>query len=233
MTMTNSNIHALELEIPVAMVSLPYGPIKKTKLELPVNRVLKRVMDLLLGGFFALLILPWLIPLAAIAIKIDSPGPVFFIQKRTGRHKKSFYCIKFRTMVVNPDADRLQVQPGDKRITRTGSFMRRFYIDEIPQLINVLWGNMSLVGPRPHMLRHNIVYARIIKNYHDRHKVKPGLSGLAQFRGYHGMIKTKEDLVNRISSDIEYIETWNVWSDIYMFLATSKHILKSLGGKEE
>jgi lipopolysaccharide/colanic/teichoic acid biosynthesis glycosyltransferase len=232
MTMTHTGIQSLDFDVPVVMVSLPYGPIEKCRLALPANRVLKRFMDVFLGGILALLILPWLVPIVAVMIKLDSPGPVFFTQKRTGRHRKTFYCIKFRTMVVNPDADKLQVQPNDKRITKTGSFLRKFYVDEIPQLINVLWGNMSLVGPRPHMLRHNIVYARIIKNYHDRHKVKPGLSGLAQYRGYHGMISTKEDLVNRISSDIEYIENWNIWSDLYMFLATSKHILKSLGGKE-
>ena len=131
-------------------------------------------------------------------------------------------------MKVNGDADRLQVQPGDKRITKTGALLRKLYLDEVPQLLNVLWGDMSLVGPRPHMLRHNIVYARLIENYHDRHKVKPGISGLAQYRGYHGMIRSKQDLVNRISSDIEYIENWSLFGDLFIFFSTIVHVFKSL-----
>ena len=218
---------AVEISLPLTMIEIPYGPVKRNKLELIQNRVIKRSVDILLGGTLALLILPWFIPLMAIVIKLDSKGPVFFIQKRTGKDLKTFNCIKLRSMRVNKDADRLQVQPGDKRITATGHFLRSYYLDEVPQLINVLWGDMSLVGPRPHMLRHNVVYARIIKNYHDRHLVKPGLSGLAQFRGFHGMIRNKKDLVNRVSSDIEYIETWTLFSDLVIFLSTILHIFKS------
>jgi putative colanic acid biosynthesis UDP-glucose lipid carrier transferase len=178
-----------------------------------------------LGGILSLFILPWMIPVVAILIKLNSKGPVFFIQKRTGLNRKTFYCFKFRTMYINDDADRLQVQPGDKRITASGYFLRKYYLDEVPQLLNVVWGNMSLVGPRPHMLRHNITYARRIKNYHDRHKVKPGLTGLAQLRGYHGMIRTEQDLINRISSDIEYIQNWRLTRDLCIFFSTIKHVL--------
>jgi putative colanic acid biosynthesis UDP-glucose lipid carrier transferase len=207
------------------VVILPFEKVTGTRLELAVNRYIKRSVDILLGGLLSLLILPWLIPLVAIIIKLDSKGPVFFIQKRTGLNRKTFYCFKFRTMVVNDDADRLQVQVGDKRITKSGYFLRKYYLDEVPQLLNVLWGNMSLVGPRPHMLRHNVVYARQIKNYHDRHRVKPGLSGLAQLRGYHGMIKDDQDLVNRISSDIEYIRNWSLFKDLCIFFSTIVHVL--------
>lgn len=211
--------------IPQGEIILPLDAVTQTKLENRTNRIIKRTVDILLGGLLCLLILPWLLPIIAIIIKIDSKGPVFFIQKRTGLNKRTFYCIKFRTMYVNDDADRLQVQPGDKRITKSGHFLRKYYLDEIPQLMNVVYGNMSLVGPRPHMLRHNIVYARQIKNYHDRHKVKPGLSGLAQLRGYHGMIRNESDLVNRVSSDIEYIQNWSLFGDLYIFFSTILHVL--------
>jgi len=212
----------------LAMISLPYEPVRKTAADIPLNRSIKRFIDVFLGGTLALISLPIIIPIVAIIIKLDTPGPVFFIQKRTGLNRKTFLCIKFRTMRVNKESDRLQVQPGDKRITRSGYFLRKFYIDELPQLLNVINGNMSLVGPRPHMLRHNVVYARVIRNYHDRHKVKPGMSGLAQLRGYHGMIRNKEDLVNRVSSDIEYIERWSPLDDVQIFFGTILHIIKSL-----
>jgi len=197
-------------------------------MALPANRIIKRIVDVLLGSFLALILLPWLIPIVALLIKLDSRGPVFFLQERTGLNKKTFYCIKFRSMIVNKDANRLQVRPGDKRITRLGYFLRKFYIDELPQLINIIIGDMSLVGPRPHMLRHNVVYARIINNYHERHKVRPGLCGLAQLRGYHGMIQKKEDLVNRISSDLEYIEKWSLFRDFCIFFNTVFNVIKNL-----
>lgn len=212
----------------LAMISLPYGPVEKTAADVPLSRGIKRFIDVVLGGILALITLPVIMPIVAIIIRLDTPGPVFFIQKRTGLNRKTFLCIKFRTMRVNKDSDRLQVQPGDKRITRSGYFLRKFYLDEMPQLLNVIYGNMSLVGPRPHMLRHNVVYAHVIRNYHDRHKVKPGMSGLAQLRGYHGMIRNKEDLVKRISSDIEYIEQWSPVGDVQIFFGTILHIFKSL-----
>jgi putative colanic acid biosysnthesis UDP-glucose lipid carrier transferase len=195
-------------------------PLKEVKLDKPLNRLIKRSVDLLLGGSILLISFPVLFPIVAILIKLESKGPVFFIQKRTGLNGKSFYCYKFRTMVVNKDADRLQVQPGDKRITRFGHFLRNYYFDEVPQLINVVIGNMSLVGPRPLMLRHTVLYSRIVKNYHDRHRVKPGMTGLAQMRGYHGTIANKQDLYNRCISDIEYIQNWSLFGDLYIFFGT-------------
>ena len=176
----------------------------------------------------ALVTLPWLIPLLAVIIKLDSKGPVFFIQKRTGRDRKTFHCIKFRTMVVNSDAHRIQVRANDRRITRVGRLLRKYYIDELPQLINVIAGDMSLVGPRPHMLRHNVQYGRMVRHYHHRHRVKPGMTGLAQMRGYHGMIRTQEDLYNRIASDLEYIGKWSLVSDHFIFYRSIIHIFRSL-----
>jgi putative colanic acid biosynthesis UDP-glucose lipid carrier transferase len=190
------------------------------RLSNPFNLFLKRSVDLILGGLLSIVLLPVFIPLVGLLIKLDTRGPVFFLQKRTGLNGKSFYCLKFRSMVVNKDADRLEVQVGDKRITRLGYYLRKYYIDELPQLINVLMGDMSLVGPRPLMLRHTVLYSRIVRNYHDRHLVKPGMTGLAQMRGYHGIIATREDLTQRTSSDIEYIENWTVFGDVYIFFAT-------------
>lgn len=177
-------------------------------------------MDLLISSVLLLLIFPWLLIIIAIFIKIDSKGPVFFVQKRTGLNMKSFYCFKFRSMIVNKDADRLEVQPDDKRITRVGAVLRKFHLDELPQLINVFIGNMSLVGPRPLMLRHTVLYSRLIKDYHNRHLVKPGLTGLAQMRGFYGSITTSEDLFNRCASDVEYIANWSLFGDLKIFFGT-------------
>jgi len=228
--LSSDNIETIlieEVEQRDALISLPNGPPAINLLEIPVNRIIKRTIDVVAGSILALIILPWLVPLVALLIKLDSRGPVFFFQERTGLNKKTFYCIKFRSMIVNKDANRLQVQPDDQRITRLGYFLRRLYIDEFPQLINVIKGDMSIVGPRPHMLRHTVVYARIISDYHERHRVRPGLTGLAQLRGYHGMIRKKEDLVNRISSDLEYIEKWSLLKDFRIIFSTLFIITKN------
>ena len=128
-------------------------------------------------------------------------------------------------MVINDEANRLQVQVDDNRITKVGKFLRESHIDELPQIFNVLYGDMSVVGPRPHMLRHNVEYAQLSPNYHLRHTAKPGLTGLAQVRGYHGMIVNKEDYANRLSSDIEYIQTWSLFGDIEIFIMTTLKII--------
>jgi lipopolysaccharide/colanic/teichoic acid biosynthesis glycosyltransferase len=162
-------------------------------------------------------------------IVIDSGGRPFFIQKRTGRNRKTFYCIKFRTMKPNAYANKLQVQPNDDRITRLGKYLRQFHIDELPQVINVLLGEMSIVGPRPHMLRHNVEYAKLSPEYHLRHVAKPGLTGLAQVRGFHGMINNVDDFSNRIDSDLEYIQNWSLSLDIKIFFRTTFQILFQIG----
>ena len=131
-------------------------------------------------------------------------------------------------MRVNKEADRLEVQANDARITRVGQFIRKYHIDELPQLLNVVIGDMSLVGPRPHMLRHTILYARLVENYHDRHLVKPGIAGLAQMKGYHGTISSGQDLYNRCSADFEYIEKWSLFGDLNIFFGTILIILKNL-----
>jgi putative colanic acid biosynthesis UDP-glucose lipid carrier transferase len=209
-------------------IAIPYRPLENHRLDKLSNRLIKRTMDVMLGSFLVLAILVWMIPFMALLIKLDSRGPVFFIQKRTGYKKKSFYCLKFRSMYVNSNANRLEVQAGDTRITRLGHFIRRYHIDELPQLLNVVWGNMSLVGPRPHMLRHTVLYASLVENYHDRHCVKPGIAGLAQMRGYHGTISSSKDLYERCSADFEYIEKWSLFGDLFIFFRTVLRIIQNL-----
>lgn len=191
----------------------------------PLARIFKRLLDILLSLAFLVLIAPWLFPLVALAIIIESKGNPFFVQKRTGKNRHTFYCIKFRTMFLNDDANRLQVQVNDARITKVGKFLRESHIDELPQVINVLFGQMSIVGPRPHMLRHNVEYAQLSPNYHVRHTIKPGLTGLAQVRGYHGMIENREDYKNRLNSDLEYIHNWSLIGDVEIFFLTTFKIM--------
>ena len=209
-------------------LSIPYRPLENHRLDNPYNRLIKRTMDVWLGSVLVLAILSWMLPLMAILIKLDSKGPVFFIQKRTGRNKKSFFCLKFRSMVVNNNANRLEVQANDHRITKLGHLLRKYHIDELPQLLNVVKGDMSLVGPRPHMLRHTVLYASLVENYHDRHRVKPGIAGLAQLRGYHGTIASWHDLYNRCSADFEYIEKWSLFGDFFIFFKTIFKIMINL-----
>lgn len=197
----------------------------ENRISNPVNKSLKRVFDMTFAVLFLTLVAPWLFPIVSLLIVIDSKGSPFFIQKRTGLNRKTFLCVKFRTMEKNKDANRLQVQVDDKRITRLGKFLRENHIDELPQILNVIWGNMSIIGPRPHMLRHSVEYAQMSPNYHLRHNTKPGMTGLAQVRGYHGMIANEEDYSNRLSSDLEYIENWTLWGDIVIFVMTGIKIL--------
>jgi putative colanic acid biosynthesis UDP-glucose lipid carrier transferase len=224
-TLSKENWHEAIMPYEIA---IPFQYIENYKLDKFYNRLIKRTMDVALGSLLALILLSWIIPIIAILIKLDSRGPVFFIQKRTGVRRRSFNCLKFRSMVVNDQANRLEVQVNDKRITPLGRFIRKYHIDELPQLLNVVMGDMSLVGPRPHMLRHTVLYSRLVENYHDRHRVKPGIAGLAQMRGFHGTIASREDLFNRCSSDFEYIEKWSLYGDLQIFLSTVLRIIINL-----
>lgn len=157
----------------------------------------------------------------AIAVKLDSKGPVLFKQPRHGLNNKVFDVWKFRTMtVMETGTDFQQATKDDKRITRIGSFLRRSSLDELPQLVNVLKGDMSLVGPRPHPTALNDTFAPRIDRYWDRHLVRPGLTGLAQIRGYRGPTDTHVKMLRRVQSDIDYIENWSLWKDIKIILAT-------------
>jgi putative colanic acid biosysnthesis UDP-glucose lipid carrier transferase len=184
------------------------------------NRFLKRSFDILFSFLFCAFILSWLTPLIAMLIKLDSSGPVFFRQLRSGEGNKPFLCWKFRTMKINQESDIKQAAQNDDRITRLGSFLRKSSIDELPQFFNVLSGTMSVVGPRPHMLKHTEEYSKLIERFMTRHYVKPGITGLAQCLGYRGETKTLADMENRVRLDRYYIENWSFWLDIRIIFLT-------------
>lgn len=187
----------------------------------PVSRSpLKRLFDIVVSLTAIVVMLPFLIPVA-ILIKLDSRGPVFFLQRRSGLNGKLFNIYKFRSMTVAENGDRVvQAKADDKRVTRMGKILRKTSLDEVPQLINILRGEMSFVGPRPHALAHDTEFAVVIPSYTRRFQTKPGLTGLAQIRGFRGEIRCREDLEKRIEADIEYIETWSFATDVMTVLRT-------------
>lgn len=202
------------------MGNVPYLSLRQDPLSLPENRLLKRAFDVVFSLLFlCTLFIPILI-IVTIVTKITMPGPVFFRQKRNGLNDKEFYCYKFRSMKVNAQADTLQATKDDPRKTRWGNIMRKTNIDELPQFINVLLGDMSIVGPRPHMLKHTEEYSRLIDKYMVRHFVKPGITGWSQVTGYRGETKELKDMEGRIIGDIWYIEHWSFWLDLYIIYKT-------------
>ncbi len=190
------------------------------------NQFGKRVFDLVFSLAFSLFVLTWLIPIIAFLIKVDSRGPVFFVQKRNGQKNIPFGCIKFRTMVVNNESDTKQATKNDSRITRLGKFLRKSSIDELPQFINVITNDMSLIGPRPHPIKLNEEFADRINNIMARHYVKPGITGLAQCMGYRGETKDLADMENRVRLDRYYIENWSFWLDIRIIFLTIVSLLR-------
>lgn len=189
-------------------------------LEDQLNRFIKRTFDLVFTSLLFLFVLSWLIPLVALLIKLDSKGPVFFKQMRSGITNKPFVCYKFRTMQVNEDSDKIQTTKVDSRITKIGSILRKTNIDEIPQFLNVLKGEMSVVGPRPHMLKHTEEFSKRVDKYMLRHRVKPGITGLAQTKGYRGETNTYFKLKSRIKMDRFYIENWSILFDLKIIFST-------------
>ena len=192
-------------------------------LENPVNKAVKRLMDIVLSLVF-LIPTAILFPIIYLIIKIQSPGPILFKQKRTGLDGKDFYCYKFRSMHVNADADRVQATKDDPRKYPFGNFMRKANIDELPQFLNVLQGRMSIVGPRPHMLAHTEQYSQLIDKYMVRHFVKPGVTGWAQVTGFRGETKELWQMEGRVKRDIWYIEHWSIWLDFRIIWLTAKSI---------
>ena len=185
------------------------------------NRAIKRLFDIVLSILF-LIPTALIFPFVFIIMKIQSPGPILFKQKRTGIDGKTFNCYKFRSMHVNADADRLQATKDDPRKYPFGNFMRKANIDELPQFINVLQGKMSIVGPRPHMLAHTEQYSELIDKYMVRHFVKPGVTGWAQVTGYRGETKELWQMEGRVKRDIWYMEHWSIWLDIRIIWLTFK-----------
>jgi putative colanic acid biosysnthesis UDP-glucose lipid carrier transferase len=180
----------------------------------------KRGFDIVFSLLVLLLVLTWLVPLVGLIIKLNSPGPVFFRQKRMGKNGRSYFCIKFRTMIRNLEADERPAEENDERITRVGKFLRRMNIDEIPQFINVLIGQMSVVGPRPHMMADCNRFSFVIPSYHFRSLVRPGITGWAQINGYHGPTADYESIIVRYYWDAQYVRKANLWLDMKIIWAT-------------
>ncbi|OXA84947.1 undecaprenyl-phosphate glucose phosphotransferase [Flavobacterium hercynium] len=199
---------------------------RREPLEFSSNRIIKKTFDICFSSLVILLIFPWLFPIIMLIIKLESKGPVFFKQERSGRDNRTFMCLKFRSMHINDLAHNKQTEKGDTRITKFGAFIRRTSIDELPQFFNVFWGDMSVVGPRPHMVNLAKEYSELINNYLVRQYAKPGITGWAQVNGYRGETKELIDMENRVDYDIWYIENWSLLLDIKIIFRTVINIFK-------
>lgn len=230
----------VQLNFVSASAAIPYRAAKDgaVAMELPVlrsheeslstmeNRIKKRIVDLFISSVVIVFILSWLVPIIGLIIKIQSPGPIFFKQPRSGRNNQTFACYKFRSMVVNKESDAAQATKGDKRITPIGKFLRKTNLDEFPQFINVFLGQMSVVGPRPHMLSHTEHYSKLIQHYMVRHFVKPGITGWAQVNGYRGETKDPELMAKRVEYDLEYMSNWSAMLDFKIVCMTALNMVR-------
>ncbi|WP_458628198.1 exopolysaccharide biosynthesis polyprenyl glycosylphosphotransferase [Winogradskyella sp. PC D3.3] len=205
---------------------IPILTLRNIPLEDSVNTFIKRGFDILFSSLVIIFVLSWLTPIIAILIKLESKGPVFFKQSRNGFNFKEFDCYKFRSMMPNKDAHLYQVTRGDQRVTKVGRFIRKTSIDELPQFFNVLFGDMSVVGPRPHMVSHTNMYAKKIDKFMVRHFVKPGITGLAQTSGFRGEVETDKDIIGRVKYDIFYIENWSLLLDLKIIIQTFINAIK-------
>lgn len=203
---------------------VPYLSLRRDPLSETANKVVKRTFDIVFSLLFLCTLFPLILLVVAILTKLTMPGPLFFRQKRNGLNDKEFYVIKFRSMKVNAEADTLQATKDDPRKTKWGNIMRKTNLDEMPQFINVLLGDMSIVGPRPHMLKHTEEYSKLINKYMVRHFVKPGITGWSQVTGFRGETKELKDMEGRIRGDIWYIEHWSFWLDLYIIYKTVANV---------
>jgi len=199
---------------------------KSFPLDHQINRTLKRIFDFIFAFLACVCVLSWLIPLVALAIKLDDGGKVFYIQKRIGFKGRRFNCLKFRTMRPDSKNGIKKTQKEDDRITRVGSFLRKTSLDEFPQFLNVFWGTMSVVGPRPHMVSEDEYYKKNIRKYYLRHFVPPGITGLAQTSGLRGAVEGISEMEKRISADTYYISQWSFMLDIYIIFKTFINLFK-------
>jgi len=206
--------------------SIPLLSIRREPLQAAYNRILKRCFDIVFSLGVIIFIFPGLYIIVGTLIKLSSKGPTIFKQRRTGLYGHEFECYKFRTMRVNPLADEKQAEKDDPRTTKIGNFLRRTNLDEFPQFFNVLYGDMSVVGPRPHMLKHTELYSAIIDKYMVRHLAKPGVTGWAQVTGYRGETKTLEQMEGRVKRDVWYIENWSFFLDLKIIVVTVINMFK-------
>lgn len=200
--------------------NIPIISIRPEPLENMLNRGIKRAFDVLFSLFVIIFVFSWLFPILAILIKLETPGPIFFVQLRSGRDNNPFNCYKFRSMCVNKDSDKVQATRGDTRITKVGKFLRKTSLDELPQFFNVLIGTMSTVGPRPHMISHTEQYSQLIDRFMVRHFLKPGITGWAQVNGLRGETKTTEAMLERVEADVWYLENWSFILDVKIIFLT-------------
>ena len=205
---------------------IPIISLRNFPLDIAANKVIKRVFDIIFSIIIIIGVLSWLTPILYVIIKTESKGPFIFRQKRNGLNYHEFYCYKFRSMNLNEISDLEQVSKNDTRITNVGKFLRKSSIDELPQFFNVLLGDMSVVGPRPHMVSHTEMYAKRIDKFMVRHFIKPGITGLAQSNGFRGEVENEKDIINRVKYDIFYLENWSLILDLKIILQTVLNILK-------
>lgn len=205
---------------------VPVLSLKKLPFDDPIIKYSKRLFDIIFSLIIIIFVLSWLSIILFFVIKLESKGPLIFKQLRDGLNGKQFECYKYRSMGVNKDADVVQATKGDMRVTKIGRFIRKTSIDELPQFINVLKGDMSVVGPRPHMTSQSKVYAKVVDRYFMRNLVKPGVTGLAQVRGWRGEIETDNDMGNRVRMDIFYINKWSFILDIKIIMQTLFNAIK-------
>ncbi len=214
---STNQINGLLDEVMIFKISSPQDQIH--------NRFIKRIVDVIFSLLILVFVFSWLCPIIAILIKIESKGPVIFKQLRSGKNNAEFWCYKFRSMRINDDAHHRQACRNDDRTTRIGRFLRRTSLDEFPQFLNVIAGDMSVVGPRPHMVKHTEEYRYIIENYMVRHYLKPGITGWAQINGHRGETPELGAMQERIHHDLWYLENWSVLLDIRIILSTTSQVL--------
>lgn len=205
---------------------LPVMSLRHEPLEDINNVIKKRVFDVVVSFFVTVFVLSWLIPIIGLLIKLESKGPIFFIQPRSGKDNKDFMCLKFRSMTVNEASDTQQATRGDARVTKIGAFLRRTSLDEFPQFINVLKGDMSLIGPRPHMLKHTEEYSSLIDEYMVRQFLKPGITGWAQVNGYRGETSNVWQMQKRVEYDLWYLENWHLLLDMRILFMTVANTIR-------
>lgn len=215
--------HVMQVEM---VGSMPVLSLREEPLANPWNQLAKRVFDIVFSLTFLITVFPWIFLICGIGIKLSSPGPIFFKQKRTGIRGKNFTCYKFRSMHINKEADILQATKNDPRKFPFGNFLRKSNLDETPQFINVLLGDMSVVGPRPHMLKHTEEYSKLVDKYMVRHWAKPGITGWAQVTGARGETEHLWQMEERIKKDVYYIENYSIMLDLQIILMTIKAVIK-------
>lgn len=225
----NKNIYSRAMSIDL-YDKVPVLSLRRVPLDTEYARISKRIFDVFFSLLVIVFVLSWLVPLLYVLVKLDSPGPLLFKQKRHGYKRRVFWCYKFRSMTVNTEANVRMAEKNDARLTRVGRILRKTNLDEMPQFFNVFKGDMSVVGPRPHMELHTKNYETSVDKYLVRHFVKPGITGLAQIKGYRGEILKASDIHNRIRLDIFYVEKWSIFLDVRIILIT---IINSILGEEK